>query len=460
MKRSFTIEIEKMVYGGHGLGRADGKVVFVPFTAPGDRAEIELVREKKGYAEGIPKGFEYGSPLRVKPFCPLFGECGGCQYQHLPYTEQLKLKEEAVRDLLHHLTPRGNFIILPVIPSPCDRGYRIRAQLKAGMSSGRRVLGFYAWRTHRVVEVKDCPLLDRLANKILLGLQNWSSERTGVSVRNADLQVSPDEGQGVVSLGIDGSGNPSIGEEICRKIKGVKGVALKGKQKVSWGELSLRYDWPEIGGGERLRIQSSGKSFFQVNPRQNWTLMQKVVEWADLTGQEKVLDLFCGSGNLTLPLAQRAGQVWGVDQDSRAVDHAVENARENHLSNCTFFATSAEEGIRRVEEEARSVDVAVLDPPRAGAPGILDLLVSLRPQKILYVSCEPPTLARDLSRLTTLGYNVKRVQPLDMFPQTYHIEAIAELTGSAISLPLPSPVHLSPSKEKRERAGKHDKEKL
>ncbi len=430
MKKSVTVEIEKMVYGGLGLGRVDGKVVFVPFTAPGDRVEIEVVREKKDYAEGIPKRLEHGSSLRVKPFCPLFGECGGCQYQHLPYPEQLKLKEEALRDILQRLARKGDFEVLPVIPSPCDRGYRIRAQLKGGMKGGRKVLGFYAWRTHRVVEVQECPLLYPLANQILQGLQSWLGERNKISVNQADLQVSPHEGRGVVCLQIEGSANPGMGEEICGNIKGVKGVALEGKQKTSWGELTLQYTWPEIQGMQRLHIQTGGQSFFQVNPYQNWNLMQKVIEWSDLTGQEKVLDLFCGSGNLTLPLAQRGGKVWGVDQDPQAIVHATENARANHLSNSTFFAASAEEGIRRVKEADRSVDVAVLDPPRVGARGILDLLVSLRPRKILYISCEPPTLARDLSRLITLGYNVKRVQPLDMFPQTYPIEVIVELTNA------------------------------
>ncbi|MBU1205972.1 MAG: 23S rRNA (uracil(1939)-C(5))-methyltransferase RlmD [Proteobacteria bacterium] len=175
-------------------------------------------------------------------------------------------------------------------------------------------------------------------------------------------------------------------------------------------------------------MQTSGESFFQVNPYQNWNLMRKVVEWAGLTGQERVLDLFCGSGNLTLPLAQRAWKVWGIDQDPQAIEHAAENARQNNLPNCQFIAASAEEGIKLVLREIDSVDVVVLDPPRSGARGTLDLLASLRPPKILYVSCEQPTLARDLTRLIALGYNVKRIQPLDMFPQTYHIEVIGELT--------------------------------
>lgn len=427
MGRFLTLDIEKMVYGGRGMGRLDGKVVFVPLTAPGDRAEIEVVREKKDYAEGVLKGIVRGSSLRVKPFCPLFGECGGCQYQHLSYGDQLKAKEDQVKDILHRLTRKGDLEVLATIPSPYDRGYRIRAQFKAGMSEGGKVLGFYAWRSHRVVEVRRCPLLFPLANEILHGLQSWFKNRKMVSIGGVDLQVSPDEGKGVVSLQIEGAGDPGIGEEIGKQVEGVKGVVLEGRHKSSWGESILRYNWPGIQGGRGLRIETGGESFFQINPYQNWNLMQKVVEWADLTGQEVVLDLFCGSGNLTLPLAQRAGKVWGIDQDSRAVYHAGENALANHLSNCAFLATSAGEGIRRVRDQVQKVDIAVLDPPRMGAREVLDLLVSLGPRKILYVSCDPPTLARDLARLMVLGYNVKRIQPLDMFPQTYHIEVITEL---------------------------------
>ncbi len=410
------------------MGRVNGKVVFVPFTAPGEKVQVEVVRERKDYIEAVLKNIEQNSPLRVKPFCDLFGKCGGCQYQHLPYPEQLKLKEETLKDTLHRLIRKGTFEVLTVIPSPHDRGYRIRAQLKVGMSAGRAVLGFYAWRTHQVVEVQECPLLHPLVNGILEGLRNWLGERSKVPIKGVEIQVSPDEGKGVVSLHIEASYHPKMLEEIGQRISGVKGMIVKGKQKISWGEWTLFYDWPELLGKKRLHIQTSGESFFQVNPYQNWNLMRKVVEWAGLTGQERVLDLFCGSGNLTLPLAQRAWKVWGIDQDPQAIEHAAENARKNNLPNCQFIAASAEEGIKLVLREIDSVDVAVLDPPRSGARGTLDLLASLRPPKILYVSCGQPTLARDLTRLITLGYNVKRIQPLDMFPQTYHIEVIGELT--------------------------------
>jgi len=428
MKHSFTVDIEKIVYEGRGMGRVDGKVVFVPFTAPGDRVRVEALREKKDYVEAAPRAVEEASPLRVKPFCDLFGKCGGCQYQHIPYMEQLKLKEEALKDFLQRLNPEGGFELLPVVPSAKDRDYRIRVQFKGGWSGGRNILGFYGLKTHRLVEVKECPLLHPLANEILKNLRKWMEEKRKIFVRNLDLQISPDEDVGVMRFKAEGASNLNMAEAVCKEIPKVQGAVVEGTRKTSWGDLTLSYCWPKIIEQESLRIRVGFGSFSQVNPHQNWNLRQQVVEWAELTSREKVIDLYCGSGNLTLPLGQRAMKVWGVDQDRPAVEMARENARENKLDNCAFFAASAEDGVRRVLKESDSVDVAVLDPPRAGAKKeVFNILPLLHASKILYVSCEPPTLMRDLARLQALGYHLKRIQPLDMFPQTYHIEVVAEL---------------------------------
>ncbi len=408
------------------MGRVDGKVVFVPFTAPGERVEAEVVKDKKDYAEASLKRIESPSPRRRSPFCPLYGECGGCQYQHFAYQEQLRLKEEAVREILHRLSRKASFEILPIIPSPSDRGYRIRAQMKAGVIAGKKVLGFYAWRTHQVAAVQECPLLHPMANRVLSGLNRFLQEKHDIPLKGADIQVSPDEAQGVVNLRVEGAWDAKWMEEIGGEIPEIKGVVVEGRKGASWGEPSLWYKGAEMGG-KRLLLQTGGKSFVQVNPDQNQNLIGKVVEWADLRKDEKAVDLFCGSGNLTLPLALKRGKVWGVDQDGEAIASARENARRNLIHNCTFWAGAAEKGIERIQRETRSVDCIVLDPPRIGAHSTLDPLVSLRPRKILYVSCEPPTLSRDLARLVSLGYNVTRIQPLDMFPQTYHIEIVAEL---------------------------------
>lgn len=428
MNRSFTVEIEKIVYGGRGMGRINGKIVFVPFTAPGDRVQVELVREGKDYAEAVLKTIEQSSPLRVKPFCSLFGKCGGCHYQHIGYPHQLKLKENDVRDALLRLAHEENFELLRPIPSPHERGYRIRAQLKGGVIEGSEVLGFYGLKSHQLVEIKECPLLHPLANEILQRLQKWLRRKDReYCVRRADIQVSPDEDRGVVRLRGERLETAQMAEVLSKEIPQVKGIILEGKRKISWGEPVLLYCCPKIFEKESLHLRASYDSFSQVNPYQNWSLIRKVVEWAGLSGGETVLDLFCGSGNFTLPLAQRAFRVWGVDKDPRAIGNAVENARQNKLGNCTFIAADGAEGIGRILKETDSIDVTVLDPPRAGAKNILKPLSRLAPEKILYVSCEPPTLARDLSRLKMMGYHLRRIQPLDMFPQTYHIEVVAEL---------------------------------
>ena len=429
MNRSFTLEIEKMVYGGRGIGRVDGKIVFVPFTAPGDRVRVEVVRERKDYLEAVPKTVEQESPLRVRPFCGFFGKCGGCQYQHISYPHQLKLKEKEVKDSLRHLKGEKDFEVLPAIPSPHDRGYRIRAQFKGGLRNQREVLGFYGLKSHQLVELRECPLLDPLTNEILKGLKNCLGKKREFLVRNADIQISPDENRGVVRLEVEGHCDSQMAEMVGKETAGVKGVVLSGKKKISWGELTLFYRCPEILGRRSLQIQADYDSFTQVNPYQNWKLIERVVGWADPSGRENVVDLFCGSGNLTLPLAQRAGKVWGVDQDERAVKNAAENARKNQLENCLFIPATASAGIRRILAETDSVDVVVLDPPRAGAKDVLDAIVRMRPRKIIYVSCEPPTLGRDLRRLGEMGFRLRRVQPLDMFPHTYHIEVIAELSA-------------------------------
>ncbi|MCX5906938.1 MAG: 23S rRNA (uracil(1939)-C(5))-methyltransferase RlmD [Deltaproteobacteria bacterium] len=424
-----TVEIEKMVYGGSGMGRINGKVVFVPFTAPGDRLQVEVTQEKKDFVEALGTQLITPSPLRTQPFCSLFGKCGGCQYQHLAYSDQLKIKEEILKESLRRLTKEDGCEIFPILPSSHDRGYRIRVQLKGGQCKGKEVLGFYGPKTHQVVDVQECALLHPLANQILRNLREWlGGKREKFWIQGANLQVSPDEGKGVMALHVEGNVNAASAEMLGMANPVCKGVVIENKQKIIWGEVFLVYNGSAAPEQKALKIAADYKSFTQVNPFQNENLTRKLIEWSGLTGKEKVLDLYCGSGNLSLPLAQWALRVWGVDQDPAAITYARKNALGNYLDNTTFLTGTAQDGIKKVLTEAQAVDLAVLDPPRAGAGEILNSLALLCPRKILYVSCEPPTLIRDLVRLRRLGYHLIRIQPLDMFPHTYHIEVIAELS--------------------------------
>ncbi len=423
MGKLFSLEIEKMVYGGRGMGRREGKIVFVPFTVPGDRVQVEVTKDKKNFSEAGLRVVEKPSPLRMEPFCRHFGECGGCHYQHISYPDQLNLKQEILKESLRLSGKEEGDTFLPVIPSPRDRGYRIRAQFKGDQDGGKQVFGFYSWGSHRLVEIAECPLLHPRVGEIFRALQRLSAK---IYIRGADIQVSPDEEAGVLGLDVRGSGGPAAAETLARETRFIKGVVLKGNKVLSWGESDLCYRWPGISGSPGLTVRAGDDSFSQVNPFQNGNLMQKAVEWADLTGKEKILDLYCGSGNLSLPLAQRAMRVWGIDHNARAITDARKNAADNGLHNCRFIAASTKPGLEEVRKETDRVDLAVLDPPRAGARDLADLVL-LNPRKILYVSCEPPTLARDLALLRTRGYELIRLQGLDMFPHTYHIEVIAEL---------------------------------
>ncbi len=429
VKKNISIKIEKMVYGGYGLGRADGKVVFVPFTAPGDRVSVEPVQGKKGFMEARFISIEDPSALRTEPFCPVFGRCGGCQYQHLKYEDQLKIKTEILKDSLTRLKEK-EFELLPMIPSPRDRACRIRAQIKIGGTEREPFLGFYRFRTHEVVRIENCPMLDPLADDVLRKFAAWIRKRGQAPyLRGVDILASPDEGAAILRIHGDRFPEEAEAGKIMEEIGKIKGVAREGKRKGFWGEATLWFLTPNFGGDKPLRVGVDQGSFFQTHADQNQELIRKVMEWAALTGKEKVLDLFCGAGNLTLPLARKAKEIWGIDADEGAIARAEENARQNELRNCRFLAAGAEAGIRRIPGGDEPFDLVVLDPPRAGAKEVIDSIAHLRPAKILYVSCEPPTLVRDLVRLTDLSYNVSRIQGLDMFPQTYHMEVIAELSA-------------------------------
>ena len=410
------------------MGRADGKVVFVPFTAPGDRVAAAILKEKKNYLEGRLQTIERPSTKRVQPFCRVFSRCGGCQLQHLGYADQISVKEENLRGSLHRLMQKGHFEVLPTLPAPQDRGYRIRAQLKASIASDRTILGFYGIKSHQVVEIGQCPLLHPLADEILREIDGELQRfKEGIPLWEVEIFVSPDEDKGIVHLRGDGPKVLKMAEKFSQKSRLIKGIKLTGTKTASWGDLRLRFRLPGLASEKSIQAQIQTGSFSQVNPRQNETLIRKIGEWALLSGVEKVADFFCGAGNLTLPLAEKAGKIWGIDSDETAIATAKENAAQNGLKNCDFRAERAKTAAAKILAETKQIDLAVLDPPRAGAREVLESLAALGPRKILYVSCEPPTLIRDLARLGEIGYDVTRLQPLDMFPQTYHLEVIAEL---------------------------------
>ncbi|WP_224962904.1 23S rRNA (uracil(1939)-C(5))-methyltransferase RlmD [Geomonas subterranea] len=429
------IEIESLCYGGAGFGRVEGKACFVPFTAPGDHARIRVVREKRSFLEGELVELVEPSALRVAPVCPVFGECGGCDWQFLPYSEQVKQKGVIFADTLSRIGKVERESVLPVAASPDSYGYRSRVQVKVTVAAGALRLGFFRTGSHDVVDFgSGCPLAQPVLNRmaaefrvLLPGLPQCES------VHQIDLSTG-DDGDGIAIVHSRGGGAPLL-ESLTRdrsRLPSVAGVFVrsgrKGALEKAFGIDSLSYRVPAslTPGSRELKLRFGRGGFSQVNYRQNLELIRTACEWAGLTGKERVLDLYCGNGNLSLPLAHNAAHVMGVEGYAASIADAVANAEANGIKNAEFLVSDAAQAVRRLVKRKEKFDLVVLDPPRGGAEAAAEL-AGLAPRKIIYVSCDPATLARDLASLCGNGYRVTRSKPVDMFPQTYHLESVTEL---------------------------------
>jgi 23S rRNA (uracil1939-C5)-methyltransferase len=424
---SSVIEITALTYGGRGLGRVDGKVVFVPFTAPGDVAEVEITADKKGFSEGVLKRLVKPSPLRVEPSCPHFKRCGGCSLQHMSYEGQLDWKQRILDETLRRIGKAEDISFEAPIASPKPFHYRSRARFHV---DGLRA-GFFEEGSHRVVDMDSCPLLDPMVNETFLDFkQAVSSVKVRPVIYSFEVGLSEDDARTVVSILAAPAKGFEWGEFLkpVRHLKGFEIWVMKdrtrsGKFVRAEKDTSVSY----TAGGVQF---SAGISVFtQVNASQNRVMVEKAVEFAILTGKESVLDLYCGVGNLSLPAAKVAARVIGVESSARAVEEARANARRNAMGNAVFHEGDAplwlKQNLKNLERDG--LDVLILDPPRGGEPQIAASLSGTRPARIVYISCSPPTLARDVRQLTGLGYRVSRAVLVDMFPQTYHIESILGL---------------------------------
>lgn len=432
-----VVEITSLAYGGKGVGRIGGKVVFVPCSAPGDVVEVELVSEKKGYSEGEILRIERPSPLRVKPLCPVYGECGGCSLQHMGYAAELEWKQRILEETLRRVGklevkslygdglpagPHAGRFEEP-IASPREFNYRSRAKFHF---DGRRA-GFFATASHRVVEMDECPLLDPLINESYLDIKDVlkSIDRPGIS--SFELVLSERDSKTVAIFNAHEARPLSWAGALAgaRHLKGFEVRASadrsrKGKRVAIEGDITVSYS------ANGVDFSAPAGTFSQVNRLQNRNLAAKAIEFAALSGKETVIDLFSGAGNLTLPLARKAKEAIGVEADREAARQGIGNAARNSIENARFHAEDSVVWLKRnlniLEGEGNSV--LVLDPPRGGEPNIARSLSGARPGSIVYISCSPPTLARDLSFLAGLGYRVSRAVLIDMFPRTYHIESV------------------------------------
>ena len=442
-----TLEIEDCGIDGEGIGKADGFTVFVKDAVIGDTVTAKIIKAKKNYGYGRLMEVLKPSPYRVEPKCEFARQCGGCQLQALSYDQQLVFKTNKVKG---HLERIGGFTDIPMEPIiGMDElfHYRNKAQFPVGRNKeGKIVTGFYAGRTHNIIENRDCALgvaenkevLDRvIAHMEKYGIEPYN-EATGKGlVRHVLIRYGYFTKEVMVCLILNGNKIPKeeqFVKSLC-EIPGMTSITINVNKKhsnVILGE-EIRLLWGQEYITDRIgdiSYQISPLSFYQVNPMQTQKLYAKALEYADLHGQETVWDLYCGIGTISLFLAQKAKFVRGVEIVPAAIENAKENAKLNGLENTEFFVGKAEEVLpREYKKNGVYADVIVVDPPRKGCDEtLLETMIEMNPDRIVYVSCDSATLARDLKYLCERGYELRKVCPVDQFGMTVHVETVVLLS--------------------------------
>jgi 23S rRNA (uracil1939-C5)-methyltransferase len=414
-----TIQIDSLSYGRAGIARMDGKVLFVEGVAPGDRARVAITKDHGTYAEAEVVELLSRGSTHVTPPCPFVGPCGGCPWQHVSYAEQLRAKQRAIGDALQRVAGIREPLVDEIIPSPAIFGYRNRLHLR--FENGK--LGFSGAHSHQFVPVSDCLLAESAIREALPPVEAFVASLATRVVRVEIL------GRGLlpgVSLAIRSAGRlrRADAHRVCDYLElrdnPVHGVSMWGRGwQRSWGDTRRRFV------SDARTIETIDPSFGQVNSAANLHLIETVVQFARLGGGDTLFDLYAGAGNLSLPLASRCRRVVGVEKNATAVESARHSCRFHRITNVTFHAQDVESFL--AHSVGARPDCIVVNPPRAGIGRSVDALAALRAPRIVYVSCDPVTLARDLRRLCAHGYKLRRLKALDLFPHTYHVESVCDI---------------------------------
>lgn len=451
-----TVEITDIGSDGEGIGRADGFTLFIKGAVVGDLLEAKVLKAKKTYGYAKVERMLRPSKDRVEPFCPVAGRCGGCQLQNMSYEAQLSWKERKVKGCLERIGG-VNFgeqtgpEFLPILGMDDSTAYRNKAQYPVGKDkNGAVVTGFYAGHSHTIIPCTSCgiqaPVNELICKAVCDHMEQYKiapydeETHTGL-VRHIVTRVAAATGEVLVCLVVNGRTLPKA-EELVNHLKALPKMNLKGvclnvnceKTNVILGKEIIplfgdTYITDTIGA---VSYRISPLSFYQVNPKQTKELYQKALDFAELTGNEIIWDLYCGIGTISLFLAQKAKQVYGVEIVPQAIEDAKQNAIRNNITNVDFFVGAAEDVLpEKYRESGGSMraDVIVVDPPRKGCDEtLLQTVVNMEPERVVYVSCDPATLARDVKYLEEKGYRLKKVQPVDMFPMTAHVETVCLLS--------------------------------
>lgn len=439
---NIEIQINGLGSSGEGVGKYEGFTVFVKGALPEETVQVKITLVKKSYAVGLLERIITASAERVEPRCPIYAECGGCQLQHLSYKGQLACKRQQVQDALTRI---GHLDIeaLPVLGTSAPWNYRNKMQFPAALNAeGELQIGCYAAATHNVINTEGCLISKEANNAILTTVRKWMKhfnisaydEKTGKGmVRHVMGRVGVHSGAVmavIITSGYDLPHRATLVNWLKQYVPGLvsvvqninkkqTNVVMGSKTRILWGSDSIK---DSLGS---LQFNISAQAFFQVNSEQAEKLYNKALEFAALNGNETVVDVYCGTGTISLYLARHAKKVYGIEIVAPAIENAKKNAEENKCSNAEFILGDAAIELPKLLTGGVNPDVVLVDPPRAGCEEkVLAAISGVAPQKIVYVSCNPASLARDLRYLEDHGYKTLTVQPVDMFPMCAHVECV------------------------------------
>ena len=444
-KKFLTLKIDKLIPGGLGLGRlASGIVVLVRYVLPGEEVLVYETERKKDYIFASLEEVLLPSPDRIEPPCPVYGRCGGCDLQHAAPAAQLRLKKIMLVDSLQRNSISVFHDRLPPVEeplaAPAQFNYRQRLRLQV---DSRGNYGFFHPGSHSVEPVAECPLAREQLNSVLKQLHSQKSfQNLILHCRSFELLFNPAENDTILLLHFKRKPRPadsSLAAELQNRINGLAGLIMLVENHGLYDPLTRTFSTEppilsytstiKILGSELILTWEAG-GFCQVNLEQNNNLMNLVLELIGEGSRKNILDLYCGYGNFSLPAAGYAANILGIDSQNAAIRSARRNARLNGIQNCLFEKKQVPAAIAAISAAKTSFDTIILDPPRRGAPEIVSLLPELGADRIIYISCNPATQARDLATLTAANYKLSRIVPVDMFPQTHHLESVALLQRS------------------------------
>ena len=441
----YPIEISGLGHSGEGVGRYQDFTVFVPHALPGEVVQVQISEVKKTYAKGQLLSVIQASSDRVEPRCSIYNKCGGCQLQHLSYQGQLAAKRQQVVDAVTRIGKLTNVVVHPTLGAADPWHYRNKMQFPAGYAGGELVVGCYAQGTHDIIAAENCLIQHHGNNMIAAQVQRIAAElgisaydeRNGTGIlRHVMGRVGAATGEVMAVLVTATDKLPRQRELVTAMRESIPGLVSiiqninSRRTNIIFGDTT-RTLWGKDTITDRLgnlTFQISARSFFQVNTTQTVALYNQALAYARLSGSETVIDAYCGAGTISLFLAAGAAKVYGIEIVPQAIDDAKQNAQLNNIDNVEFIVGDAVEVMPQLYKQGIRPEVVVVDPPRAGCEQrVLETFSAMEPHRIVYVSCNPASLARDLAVLAGLGYETKEIQPVDMFSQTFHVESVCSI---------------------------------